>query len=154
MTGAQLARWIATCGGAGNLKPAPGTWGTLAGSIVAIAVQMIAGPPATLGLAALLLVAGTWAAGVYAREVGIADPSEVVIDEAGAMALVLALVPFQVWSVALSFALFRLFDIWKPWPVSLAEQRLKGAAGIMADDYVAGAMAVGGVWLADALLLP
>lgn len=154
MSTARLARWIATCGGAGDLRPAPGTWGTLVGTGLALATQATAGPSATLVLAAALLVAGTWAAGTYARENGIADPSEVVVDEAGAIALVLALVPFQIWSVALSFALFRLFDIWKPWPVSLAERRLKGAAGIMADDYVAGALTIAGVWIVDTVLLP
>jgi len=126
-------RWIVSLGGVGFMRPGPGTWGSAAVLPVAWA-----GPGAAALLALLLLALGLWALRRL-PEAG-ADPGWVVIDEGAGMALALAAVAEPGWQVALAFALFRLFDIWKPGPVGWLD-RQKGPAGVMADDIAAGAMA-------------
>ncbi len=126
-------------GGVGFLRPAPGTWG----SAVVLPVAW-AGPAAAALLALLLLALGMWA--LMRLPEAEVDPGWVVIDEGAGMALALAAVPEPGWGVAVAFALFRLFDVWKPGPVGWLD-RQKGPAGVMGDDIAAGAMA-GGVLLA------
>jgi phosphatidylglycerophosphatase A len=92
-----------------------------------------------LALAVAAFAIGWWASAVYVRNSRAQDPGEIIIDEVAGQALTLAFAPLPLslaWTVA-GFALFRLFDIWKPWPVSLAERRFKGGLGVMADDIVA-----------------
>jgi phosphatidylglycerophosphatase A len=83
--------------------------------------------------------------------VGVHDHSGIVWDEIAAMYLILIVVPLSVPIWALAFALFRLFDIWKPWPIRDLDHRLHGGLGIMLDDLVAAlyaALLLGfGVWL-------
>jgi phosphatidylglycerophosphatase A len=100
----------------------------------------------------IALVIGILACGEHVRETGREDPSECVIDELAGQWLACAfallsfggLVPLERISIlpfGLAFLLFRLFDIWKPWPVSWADQNLKGGLGVMTDDMIAGLMA-------------
>ena len=92
-----------------------------------------------LALSVLAFAIGWWASAFYIRDGRIQDPPEVVIDEVAGQSLTLAFAPMPLglpW-IAAGFVAFRLFDIWKPWPVSLAERRLPGGLGIMADDIVA-----------------
>lgn len=136
---------VATLGGIGRLRPAPGTWGS------ALVLPMAwAGPvPCLLG-AALLAVAGFWAAG---RLDCSQDPGWFVADEGAGMLLALAALPGPgLAGVALAFLLFRLFDIAKPWPVSWAD-RQEGPVGVMLDDLLAGAIA-GAVLLVVHAVLP
>jgi len=91
-----------------------------------------------LGIFALAL--GGWAAEHYVRETGRADPSECVIDEVAGQFVACAFAPRALLGFTLAFLLFRMFDIFKPWPIGLAE-RLHGGLGIMADDIVAGVAA-------------
>tara|TARA_R110002110_G_scaffold408202_1_gene629645 strand:+ start:450 stop:920 length:471 start_codon:yes stop_codon:yes gene_type:complete len=128
---------IATWFGAGLMPKAPGTWGTLAAMPFAYLIALWAGTNALLPAAIVAFAIGTWAAGAYATASGKPDPSEVVIDEVAAIWLVLAFVPFTIAGWALAFAAFRLFDVVKPWPVSLADAKLHGGFGIMFDDIVA-----------------
>lgn len=132
---AGLPRFVASMGGTGFLRPAPGTWGSLL--VLPIAW---AGPEACLGLAALLSAAGWWALARLpeARE----DPSWVVVDEGAGQSIALAALPLAggVAGVLLAFLLFRAFDILKPGPVGWAD-RQKGANGVMLDDIIAGALA-------------
>lgn len=137
---------IATWFGVGLLPKAPGTWGSVAALIVGAAIAWAAGPfagPVLLLAAAAAFVAGTIASDRYATAAGRDDPSEVVIDEVAALWLVLAALPFDFVAYLAGFGLFRLFDILKPWPVSLADRRLKGGLGIMADDVLAALYALG-----------
>jgi phosphatidylglycerophosphatase A len=134
---------VATLGGIGRLRPGPGTWG----SAVALPAALL-GPLACLVLAALVVLAG-WVAvrdvlarGATLAQGGDQDPGWIVVDEAAGMLLALAALPAGAgwpWVVA-AFALFRAFDILKPWPVSWADG-LHGATGVMLDDVVAGALA-------------
>jgi len=138
---------VATLAGIGRLRPAPGTWGSLA-----VLPAALLGAPACLALAGAATVAGWWA--VSALPAADADPGWIVVDEAAGMLLALAALPAGVgWvGVGLAFLLFRAFDILKPWPVSWADG-LAGATGVMLDDILAGAMA-GAVLVALAWLAP
>ena len=143
-----IARQVAALGGVGRIRPAPGTWG----SAVALPLAF-AGPVVCLGLATALTGLGAWAIARLKEENGSDhDPSWVVIDEAAGMLVALAAVPPGVpwpWLLA-AFLLFRLFDIVKRGPVGWCDRR-RGAAWVMLDDVVAGAMAaavlLAGRWL-------
>jgi phosphatidylglycerophosphatase A len=129
------ARFVATLGGVGLLRPAPGTWG----SLLVLPVHWL-GPWWCLGLAAVLELLGFWA--VRRLPNAAQDPSWVVVDEGAGQLLALAALPFTTgWlGVPLAFILFRFFDITKPGPVGWAD-RHHGVAGVMLDDLCAGALA-------------
>ena len=123
--------------GAGLAPFAPGTFGTL----VAIPLWwvLVQGypPAALLALVAGLFAAGVWACELTGRHLGIADHGAMVWDEVVAFLLVLALLPEGIaWLVA-AFLLFRFFDIVKPPPIRDCERRFKGGFGVMFDDLVA-----------------
>ena len=141
--------WVATLFGVGLLRPAPGTWGSLAVLPPALAIMWAAGPWAVFGAALIVLVAGLAATAVIARSTppGIdPDHGSIVIDEACGqlIAVIPALLSPLLW--VLAFVLFRFFDIWKPWPIRTLERRLDGAWAIMLDDVAAGAAAAACVW--------
>lgn len=138
---------VATFFGIGNLRPGPGTYGSVAAVLLwmAAAHLMQLGPHGLLAFTLLALVLSTAlgipASTIVAREAGTEDPGFVVIDEvAGQLLTLLALSPTWIHA-ALGLALFRLFDIWKPWPIRRLEQ-LHGGTGIMLDDLGAGVLAV------------
>lgn len=143
----MLAKYIATWFGSGLIPKAPGTWGTVAAIPFAFVITAIFGPFALLVAAILAFVIGIWAAGAYAREIEKPDPSEVVIDEVAAIWLVLTFVPVSWVGWLIAFAVFRFFDVVKPWPVSLADTKLKGGFGIMADDIIAALYTLLILWL-------
>ncbi len=136
---------MATLGGIGRLRPAPGTWGS-----AAVLPAALLGPLPCLGLAGLLAVAGWWALRHGAEAVH--DPGWVVVDEGAGQLLTLAALPAGAgWAgVLLAFALFRACDILKPGPVGWADRR-PGALGVMLDDIIAGAMAGAPILLARGL---
>ena len=120
----------------------PGTWGSLAALPCAWVIRSMWGV-AGLAIAAVILFAvGCWAAGTLAKTSGAKDPGAIVIDEVAAHWLVLLPVPLDPMSYAAAFLLFRIFDIWKPWPVGLADRRVPGGLGIMIDDLLAAVYAV------------
>ncbi|HET6238395.1 MAG TPA: phosphatidylglycerophosphatase A [Acetobacteraceae bacterium] len=139
-----LARLVAGGFGSGFVPFAPGTAGALLGLL--LGVPLLLAPPGMLAIAALLVsLLGLWAIRA-ARVEG--DPGWVVIDEiAGQFVALLGLTRPTIVGLAAAFALFRLFDIVKPGPVGWAD-RQDGAAGIMADDLIAGAIAAGVLWAA------
>lgn len=139
---------IATMGGIGRLKPAPGTWGSLV-----VLPLVLLGPIAALLLALLVTLIGFFAVREVLRDAPDQDPGWIVVDEAAGMLLALAglSVDASLWSVLIAFGLFRVFDILKPWPISWADQQ-KGAFGVMLDDIVAGALAAAALMLARPLL--
>ena len=135
-----LARVIATWFGSGYAPKAPGTAGSLAAVVIAWALHVYAGVPAVAfaAFAVLIAIPGIWAAGVVARDSGKEDPQIVVVDEVVGQWMTLAGATSLNWkSWLLAFALFRLFDIWKPPPVRQLEA-LPGGLGIIADDAMAG----------------
>jgi phosphatidylglycerophosphatase A len=135
---------ITTWFGAGLLPKAPGTWGSLAALPFAWMIVQTFG---MLGLAlATLLVfgLGVWASDIFVKRFGGEDPQAIVIDEVAGQWLVLVLVPADLTYYAAGFVLFRVVDIFKPWPANWADREVKGGLGVMLDDVLAApyAMAV------------
>src|SRR5882724_128834 len=119
--------------GAGWLPGAPGTWGSLAALPFAWLILHY-GDPGLLAFASVGLFAlGVWASDIAARETRTVDPGWIVIDEVVGQWLTLLAAPFSLVGFAAGFLLFRLFDIWKPFPIRQLERRLEGGFGIMAD---------------------
>ena len=147
-----LAVWIATVAGAGYFPVAPGTIGSAVGVGVVAAFDAIplghGWHTALLGLAAgLIFFVGVWTAGLSEKVLGRTDPGHVVIDEVAGQMVTFLLSPHASWKFLLAgFAFFRLFDITKPFPARRAE-RLPGGWGIMVDDLIAGAYAMGALAL-------
>jgi phosphatidylglycerophosphatase A len=131
------ARLLATFFGVGRFPLVPGT----AASAVAALGYLLALHALPFPLYAVLLgalfFAGAWSAAFHAAELGVPDPGRIVVDEVCGQLVALALLPAGWLPVAVSFALFRFFDIIKPWPIRRLE-RLPGGWGIMADDVGAG----------------
>lgn len=141
------AHWIAFCGGAGLAPFAPGTFGTLVGFPLHWAARVVlpgGGPRFVLW--ALLFLLGTWAAGVAGRALGDEDHGGVVCDEAVAFLGVLLLAPPGWLWAGIAFAAFRLFDIWKPFPIRRIERSIAGGLGVMVDDVLAAAYALAVLW--------
>lgn len=130
---------FATWFGCGLSPVAPGTVGSLAAVAIAWPLSRAGfGPVEFLILSFALLYPAIRAAGVVAREAGRKDPQIVVIDEVLGQWLTLSgALRFDIWTLALAFGLFRLFDIWKPPPIRRIE-RIPGGAGIVLDDIMAG----------------
>jgi phosphatidylglycerophosphatase A len=178
--GAALA--VATSLGLGYLPKAPGTFGSLAGVALGWATLTLSrlqfaphiattgessGIPAPLwinfamndfALIAIVSFVGVWAADRTAKYLRTKDPQIVVIDEvAGQLIAYMALATPRTFAVnwkylLLGFILFRVFDIWKPFPARQAES-LPGGLGIMADDWIAGIYAALILWVVRAMLL-
>jgi phosphatidylglycerophosphatase A len=139
----RWAAYVATIFGIGRARYAPGTVASIVALPFAAAIHYVAGSAGSfvLLLAAILASAiGAWACDLYSKRIGKTDPSECVIDELAGQWLACAFAPFTIVGYVLAFALFRLFDITKLWPISLAE-RVPGGVGIMLDDIVAAVMA-------------
>jgi len=142
---------IGTWFGCGFFPIAPGTVGSLAALLIAIALHLYygAGQGTFLLLAAILLVPGVWAAGVVAKAVNQQDPSIVVVDEVIGQWIALAGAATLNWKSWLAaFLIFRLLDIWKPAPARQFES-LPGGIGIVADDVMAGLYGALAIFLLD-----
>ena len=139
---------VATFFGAGLLKPAPGTWGSLAALLLWAAFAMGAHPAALTLLLALIagivvsVAIGIPAASIAARESGRKDPGFVVVDEVAGQWIALLGCPADWKHGLIALALFRLFDITKPFPARQLE-RLPEGWGIVFDDIAAGLYAWG-----------
>ncbi len=137
--------------GAGLAPVAPGTFGTVVGVVIGLTLAPLDFVARALIVAAVCL-AGVWLCGESARRLGQHDHPGIVWDEiAGYLLAMLAAPPGWPWIVA-GFCLFRLFDIWKPWPIRDLDHGLSGGTGIMLDDLVAGGYAAA-VMLAARLLI-
>jgi phosphatidylglycerophosphatase A len=128
-----LASWFGT----GLLPLAPGTWGSLAALPCAWAIRAVWGPGGLAAAAAIAFIAGCWAAARLAKASAVADPGLIVIDEVAGQWVTLLPAPLNPLAYALAFVLFRIFDIWKPWPVRWADRHVHGGLGIMLDDLLA-----------------
>lgn len=136
--------WLGTFFGAGLAPKAPGTVGSAA-SLVLWAPVVLLGVPwwARLGLVALVFVVGIPACARTAAVVGREDPKEAVIDEVAGQGLTLLLCGAHPAFLFAGFALFRFFDVVKPWPVRWFDRNVHGGLGVMLDDVVAGVLALG-----------
>ncbi len=146
---------IATWFGSGLLPKAPGTWGSLAAIPFAYIVSVYTCPYALIfGIIALFFI-GIWASDKIEESVQKKDPGFIVVDEVVGQWIALLPLPF-LYSIldpnsfyffsapiaVLAFIAFRIFDIWKPWPVNYADKNVHGGYGIMLDDVIAGMYAL------------
>ncbi|WP_293393527.1 phosphatidylglycerophosphatase A [Nevskia sp.] len=139
--------------GSGLMPKGPGTAGTVVGIPVFLAMMHLS-LPVFAALTVLLSIFGCWVCGESARRLGVHDYGGIVFDEivgyviaAAPLLPVLALNRHGLWPGLLAaFVLFRIFDIWKPWPISWLDARMQGGIGIMVDDLVAGVFAAAVLW--------
>lgn len=148
-----MIRAITTFGGAGLLRPAPGTWGSAVALALGVAIAHFLGAPALAVACVAVTALGFWSVARALETSSDPDPSEIVIDEVAGQWLALLFTATPLWWHGVQdwpltawpgwvapFLLFRLFDIWKPWLVGRADRR-GGAVGVMADDLWAGLFA-------------
>jgi phosphatidylglycerophosphatase A len=145
----RAAICLATWFGCGYSPVGPGTAGSL--GAIALAWPLVSalgwGQLHLAFLAAALTAPGIWAAGVTARVKGLKDPGIVVVDEViGQWITLVGASRFNWKSWLIGFVLFRLFDIWKPWPARRLEA-LPSGTGIVADDVMAGVYGAAALWL-------
>ncbi|WP_176249873.1 MULTISPECIES: phosphatidylglycerophosphatase A [unclassified Sulfitobacter] len=148
----KLAKLIGTVLGVGYIRPAPGTWGSLVALPWAWLLHVIGGFPLLVIGILVAFAAGWWATAKMTAGSDDHDPSEIVIDEVAGQWIALLPLSYAAWSMGLNilvmwpgwiaaFALFRLFDIWKPLLVGWADRR-GDALGVMLDDVIAGVFAL------------
>jgi len=123
--------------GSGLLPIAPGTWGSLLTALIFWWLAPI-NVVVLLLIAAVFFVVGIWICGTSSRRLGVHDHGGIVWDEVVGMLLTLSVVADGelLWVIVAFFA-FRLFDIWKPWPIRDVDHSLRGGLGIMLDDVLA-----------------
>ncbi len=140
----KIILWLAFGFGTGFIRPAPGTWGTLPGVLIAYFIM----PYPTVHFAVILglTVIGTWLCQKASDILGVHDHGGIVIDEIVGVLMTLWL--FQpTWQVlAIGFLAFRFFDILKPFPIKWVDKHVHGGWGIMLDDIIAAVFAWISVW--------
>lgn len=128
------AHFLALGFGAGLSPKAPGTLGTL---VAFPLFWLLPETPVYWLWVVLFLAVGVWACDVAGRALGVPDHGGIVWDEVAAFLLVLPFASASLAGYVLAFALFRLFDIWKPFPIGWLDARVKGGLGVMLDDVLA-----------------
>lgn len=123
--------------GTGLSPKAPGTVGTLVGYPLYFLLIAFLPFNAVLGALVALYLLGIWICDVAGKAVGLADHSGIVWDEIVAIALVLCFSPQNIYGYIGAFLAFRLFDIVKPWPINLVDDRMENGHGVMLDDLLA-----------------
>lgn len=133
--------------GSGLVPRGPGTAGTLVG--VGLYLVLEPWPEWAYAVALLvLLIGGIPICGAASRRLGQHDHPAIVLDEIASFLIVMAGLPAEPGWVVAGFAMFRLVDIHKPWPISIADRVLPGGLGVMADDVLAALLACGVLHLA------
>lgn len=150
----RLAFGVASVAGIGLAPRAPGTAGAAFATAIFVLLSLL---PRGLGGALLGLLcaagfaAGVWAAGVLAAETGREDDGRIVMDEfVGQLVTLSPLLGLPAWRagadaagllpLVTGFVAFRVFDVWKPGPVRIADERVRGGFGVMLDDLAAGVL--------------
>ncbi len=133
--------------GSGLVKKAPGTFGTVAAIPVYVLLAQINNLLVYSALTIFTVLVGVWICGLAAEKLGEHDFGGIVWDEIAGFLITMWLVPVSWQSLLLGFVLFRIFDIFKPWPISWADKHITGGLGIMLDDVLAGAAAGLLLWL-------
>ena len=131
------AHFVALGAGSGLAPVAPGTFGTLLAIPLALLLRAYASDVDFIAAIVILFAVGTWASQVTGRNLGVPDHGAIVIDEIAAFLLVLFFVGPDWMRVAFAFALFRLFDIYKPPPIRQLDAAIKNGFGVMLDDLLA-----------------
>lgn len=123
--------------GSGAAPKAPGTWGTVAAAILYIPLASLS-LPAYLAVIVVSSLVGVYLCGKTSEDWGVHDHGGIVWDEFVGFWITMIAVPFTWYWLLIGFALFRLFDIWKPWPIKYFDKQVHGGLGIMLDDIIAG----------------
>jgi phosphatidylglycerophosphatase A len=143
------AGWLACGFGSGLTPVAQGTFGSLAALLPWLLLRYLS-MPFYLSMLVIGFAIGVWACDIAGRALGVDDHRSLVWDEfiGQWIALIPLLVPKLLptrfstwWWLPAGFVLFRLFDVWKPWPIRWMDRHLKGGRGVMVDDVVAGVFA-------------
>lgn len=137
----QPVQFLALGFGSGLAPKAPGTFGTLAAIPIFLLLAMLS-PSYYLIALIVMSIAGIYICGKAAEDVGVHDHPAIVWDEFVGYFITMFMVPVSWQSVLVGFVLFRLFDIFKPWPISFIDKNMSGGFGIMFDDILAGAFAL------------
>ena len=132
---------FATWFGIGLLRPAPGTWGSFAALLIWYFTEFL---HSTAHVILPIFILFSWLVCSQAtKDSDSKDHSAIVIDEVAGMLVTLSFVSHGIMTYLFAFLLFRLFDIWKPWPISWVDQNIQGGLGILLDDLIAGFFAGG-----------
>ena len=133
----MLARFWLSLFGVGYLKPGPGTWGSIAATLLWWHSLSNFGMGSQLLIFFIFTILSIWICEKFLRDSGLGDESWIVVDEFSAMLFIMAFLPRDVFLVLLALSMFRLFDIWKPWFVGLVDRKIHGGVGVMLDDLIA-----------------
>ena len=130
--------------GSGLLKPAPGTWGTLAGLMLSILLWNITQSNLFfIFLTVISFIFGCYLCQKTSNDLGVHDDGRIVWDEIVAIFLMFAFLPEYNWfAYILTFIIFRIFDILKPYPIRYFDEKLESGLGIMVDDILAAIFAL------------
>ncbi len=130
--------YLLACGFGSGLSPyAPGTAGTVAAVPLILLYQPLSGLSHWLACAVMFAL-GCWVCQIVARDSGVEDPQFIVWDEMTGFCIAMAALPVTAGTMLAAFVLFRLLDIYKPFPIRWVEKRIKGGLGVMLDDALAG----------------
>ncbi len=127
--------------GSGLLPKCPGTYGTMAAIPFYLLLQYFSLPLYVLVIA-IASVVGIWLCDKTSKDLGVHDHPGIVWDEFCGYWITMIAAPAGILWVLYGFVLFRIFDIWKPWPIGWLDARIGGGLGIMVDDVVAGLYAL------------
>ena len=133
----KISEWIATCFKVGYLPFAPGTWGSVFSILLWWVILKDLNTYIFGAIIIIFLLIGIVVSNIIIDQSGDHDPSYIIIDELVGQWLALFLIPDGFFNIAISYILFRFFDIIKPWPIRLIEKLPKGL-GVMSDDLTAG----------------
>ena len=133
----MLARFWLSLLGVGYLKPGPGTWGSIAATLLWWHSLSSFGMGPQLLIFFVFTIVSIWICSRFLDDSGLGDESWIVVDEFAAMLFILVFIPRDVVLVLVALLMFRLFDIWKPWLVGLVDRKIHGGVGVMLDDLIA-----------------
>lgn len=131
---------IATVFGVGLIPKAPGTWGSLVTLPLALALMFL-GPLVYMAVTLAMAIVAIVAAEEYEQQSKKHDSKEIVIDEVVGMLVTMTMLPLTWQSFVVGFILFRILDIWKPFPIRYFDRKVPGGFGVVMDDLVAGIIA-------------
>lgn len=140
----NIANFFATWLYSGYLKPAPGTWGSLAAIPFGIALLYTQSYAIIIAATLFVFILGLWSARLFSEQSGIHDDKRIVIDEVVGQWIAfipLTMTQLNPLAIAAAFIAFRFFDILKPWPISFIDKKMPGAYSVMMDDVAAGIFA-------------
>ncbi|MGH8652525.1 MAG: phosphatidylglycerophosphatase A family protein [Gammaproteobacteria bacterium] len=138
--------------GAGLSPYAPGTVGTLVGFPLYLLLATFLSKPGVLTALVVLFALGVWWCDTTGKAVGVADYGGIVWDEIIAMALILCFTPAAPGWWITAFIVFRFFDIFKPWPIRVVDERMQNGFGVMLDDLLAAGFSIASILGAEALI--